>query len=353
MIVCVSHSEFYNHVIHFFMEVEGFPKDEKIKTFLMKYANKMLVKEQFDKCFQTMRELFYWTRDSSYHYMRGFHEVMLYDFLIYIASLQEKILDFEDRYFDPVGLEMITSLVKTDKEDMPEESLDLLQEYYFDVGGYEDGIFQDTDFLDIVTLCNDHTFKDDNLIKRLGINMDYYFDILPRDIRNRYKTGHCTLSGEISALVGFIKEEIEHRDLYKLFWHHKTSVGMSKMKFILDHIILFYFQKLEIDICWDILETDNSLTFIFYKKRDQDIKVMMKLIGIQNRILKEEMVNNMFSESGQFNNSFFVFLASNKEEKKCIIDFISNYIYKDHIRLYLNVTIFDYHKRSVPSKNKE
>ncbi len=353
MIVCMEHSEFYNHVIHHFMEVEGFFKEAKVKSFLKKFANKRLVKEQFGKCFKTMNELFYWTGDISYHDMEVFHEVMLYDFLMYIAGLQEKILDFEDQYFDSVGFDMITSIAKIEQEDTPEESLDSIKEYYFDVRGYENGIFLDMDFLDIVAFCNGHTFQDDHLIHRLGVNMDYYFDILPQDIRDRYKTGHCTLSGEISALVNFIKEEIEHRDLYKLFWNCKIPVHRSKMKLILDYIILFYFQKLEIDICWDILETDDSLSFVFYKKRDPDTKVMMRLIDIKNKDLGKEIIDDMFSESSKFECAFFIFLASTREEKRRIVNFISNYIYTNHVRLYLNVSIFDYHKRRSPSKNKE
>lgn len=177
MIVCMEYSEFYNHVIHHFMEVEVFFKEAKVKFFLKKFANKRLVKEQFDKCFKTMNELFYWTDDISYHDMEVFHEVMLYDFLMYIAGLQEKILDFEDQYFDSVGFDMITSIAKIEQENTPEESLDSIKEYYFDVRGYENGIFLDMDFLDIVEFCNDHTFQDDHLIHRLGVNMDYYFDI--------------------------------------------------------------------------------------------------------------------------------------------------------------------------------
>ena len=52
---------------------------------------------------------------------------------------------------------------------------------------------------------------------------------MPKDIRDKYKTGNLTLSGEIADLIDYLKEEIECRDLYKLFWNKNKSLELSQI----------------------------------------------------------------------------------------------------------------------------
>ena len=172
---------------------------------------------------------------------------------------------------------------------------------------------------------------------------------MPKDIRDKYKTGNLTLSGEIADLIDYLKEEIECRDLYKLFWNKNKSLELSQIKIILDNIILFYFQKQEIDICWYIKETKDSIKFIFNKKREEKTKVLLEIIDINKRELSKGLKDKLFDEVKNYDNAFFIFLASTINEKNKIINFISKYIYTKNIITYLNVNFFDYHKRRAVS----
>lgn len=349
MIAFQYNSELYNHIIHHFMEVEELYKETKMKSFLKRYANPLLVKEQYAKCIDTLNELFYWTEDREIHIMEAFHEVILYNFLNYMTYLQNILDDFNKKYFDKKGLDMITSLAKKEQKETPYNSLESIKELYFDISNYGDNLFFDEDFVYIEELCNYQTFKDNTLIKQLGININYYFDILPKDIRDKYKTGNLTLSGEIADLIDYLKEEIECRDLYKLFWNKNKSLELSQIKIILDNIILFYFQKQEIDICWHIKETKDSIKFIFNKKREEKTKVLLEIIDINKRELSKGLKDKLFDEVKNYDNAFFIFLASTINEKNKIINFISKYIYTKNIITYLNVNFFDYHKRRAVS----
>ena len=308
-------SELYNHIIHHFMEVEELYKETNMKSFLKRYANPLLVKEQYPKCVDTLNDLFYWTEDQQTHIMKAFHEVILYDFLNYMIYLQNNLDDFNKKYFDKKGLDMITSLAKEEQKEDPSESLDSIKELYFNINNYGDNLFFDDDFIYIEELCNDQTFNDNTLIEQLGINMDYYFDILPKDIRDKYKTGNLTLSGEIVDLIDYLKEEIECRDLYKLFWNKNKSLELSQIKVVLDNIIIFYFQRQEIDICWHIKETKDSIKFIFNKKRDENNKVLLEIIDINKRKLNEGLKGKLLDEAEKYDNAFFIFLASTVNEK--------------------------------------
>ena len=76
---------------------------------------------------------------------------------------------------------------------------------------------------------------------------------------------------------------------------------------------------------------------------------MLEIIDINKRELSKGLKDKLFDEVKNYDNAFFIFLASTINEKNKIINFISKYIYTKNIITYLNVNFFDYHKRRAVS----
>ena len=66
----------------------------------------------------------------------------------------------------------------------------------------------------------------------LGINIDYYFELLPMDIQEQYKTKHITLTSEISSMLKYIEKRIRYGNLYKLFWENNHPVKEERIQLI-------------------------------------------------------------------------------------------------------------------------
>ncbi len=61
---------------------------------------KYLYREQYSKCEKVLKELYEWTEDKFYHDMTCFHELMLSNYLDYLAESREDYEDFNNIYFD-------------------------------------------------------------------------------------------------------------------------------------------------------------------------------------------------------------------------------------------------------------
>ena len=81
-----EHLELYNYIVHIFLEKEIFDDNANIEHITDMYIGDMiegfipkyLFREQYSKCIEIFKELYYWTEDVFYHQMSAFHEVALY-----------------------------------------------------------------------------------------------------------------------------------------------------------------------------------------------------------------------------------------------------------------------------------
>ncbi len=220
------HIETYNYIIHHFLQLEIF-KDletidkmddmnigDRIENLLPKY----LFREQYQNCVKVYRQLFYWTADDFYHQMEVFHELVLYQFIDYMADLRNNIDNFDELYFDEKCHSLIRGSAEADyKEDIDNIPLQEVIEFYYDVFYYPDALFTDIDFKFIPILYNRRVSGDSSFEHYLGINIDFYFDILPLDIQKQYRTKAITLTDQISKMLQYIQERIQFGSLYKLF----------------------------------------------------------------------------------------------------------------------------------------
>lgn len=194
-----EYMKMYSCIIHNFLEIEVFDGETDVGDVIEDILPKYMYREQYRKCVKTLEDLYCWTEDSFLHQMDAMHEFVLYQFIDYMESFQADLLSFQEIYFDEACDAMI------------EEASEIACEY--------DGeLFIDLDFLTTDSLYNSRRLGDTSVEEITEINMDYYFDLLPMDIQEQYKTGHLTLTGEVSDMLGYINERISHGDLYKLFW---------------------------------------------------------------------------------------------------------------------------------------
>ena len=103
---------------------------------------------------------------------------------------------------------------------------------FFDVEYYLGTLFEDIDFLLIDSLYNNRRLGNTSIEQLAGINIDYYFDLLPLDIQDQYKTKHITLTSEVSAFLDYLDHRIQHGDLYKLFRNGDEPVKEERIQII-------------------------------------------------------------------------------------------------------------------------
>lgn len=73
---------------------------------------KYLYREQYCKCLKVFKELFQWTAHTFYHEMCALHELLLYNFVNYMADLQQDLPDFDQSYMDEKGHALIEQAIQ-------------------------------------------------------------------------------------------------------------------------------------------------------------------------------------------------------------------------------------------------
>lgn len=167
------------------------------------------------------------------------------------------------------------------------------------------------------------------LAEQLGINIDYYFDLLPLDIQEAYKTRHITLAGEVSAMLNYIADRIHHGNLYKLFWIDDHPVNESRVQLILENIIDAYFYNQDIQIVREALLGEGKVDFLLYKNNDEDEKVLIEVKMANSCKIKKGYEKQLveYLLSSKYKHAFYLIACYTDEEYSKIDKFIRNHIY--------------------------
>lgn len=369
-----EHIELYNYIVHEFLKKEIFNNNTNIEgindmdvgDMIEGLMPKYLFREQYLKCVEIFKELFYWTEDRFYHRMNAFHELSLYQFIDYMANLREEIEEFDTIYFDEKCHASIREIAELDYKEEKElsEKLSLLsikkddvtsleehQSHYYDVFYYPDVFFTDTDFKIIPLLYNNRVLGDSSIEDLMGINIDFYFDILPMDIQKQFKTGHITLTSEISAMLEYIESKVQYGNLYKLFWENGRPVKEDRIQIILDNIMDAYFYNQEIDITREASLGNGEVDFKLYRNNHEDEKILIEIKKANNPYLKKGYEKQLtdYMLSSKYKNAFYVIACFTDEEYERVMRFIKEHIYTDTIQLYINISILDLRIRKTAS----
>lgn len=205
----------------------------------------------------------------------------------YMSDLQEDNLMAKEILFDEKSHCFIEEASKTDLELFDGAILDEYKEFYYDIRNYPDSLFEDTDFLMLEAIYKDQRFEKGLLAKRLGINIDHYFDLLPMDIQAHYKTKHITLTEEVGSLLHYIQHRIHHRNLYQLFWCNDEPVNENRIQLILENIMDAYFFNQKVEITREALVGNGKVDFKLYKNSDEEEKVLIEIKRASSSYLKK------------------------------------------------------------------
>ncbi len=316
-------AEYFNKKIHDFLHVEFIDvyqenSTDRIDWFFPKY----LAREQKEKCFTTFEELFEWTGDKYWHEMTAFHEIGLYYFLEYMHDLRTDIPEFDSIYYDKEDRKDIEALwEKFDIKAMFEGSMkkvDDLAVFVHDIGMIQELCFEDTDFLMLPDLSNLHSVGDYSIEKMMGIDFDYYKEILPKDIRLQYKdkgnAKEMAFFDDIKEMLDLISQRVQYRGLHKFFWNNGRPVHESEIQRLLDSFFDLYLKG---DKYADISrETDigtGKVDFKFYKSAQEKLLIEVKLGSNDlKKGLEKQLIHYM--NATNYTTAFYLIICRSEDE---------------------------------------
>ena len=343
-----KHFELYNYIIHDFLEIEifGIEDEEVISDMAECIYPKYLYREQYNKCIKILKELYQWTNDKFYHEMTAFHEIALNGFLEYMSNIQSGCPKFKKLYFNKKLRKMIK------KAAIDDINLKDLEDMYYDINSYADNLFIDMDFLFLDLIYNNHKMGSTLIEDKLGINLDYYFEILPLDIQKQYKTKHSTLSGEISSLLDYIESRIHNGNLNQLFWVDNRPVNEERIHLILENIMDAYFHNKDIEITREALVGNGKVDFSLLKNDNEKEKILIEVKRANSSYLKKGYENQLtkYMYASNCKNAFYLIACFTDSEYNTAYKFIRENVYTDEIQMYINIAVLDLRKRKVLSK---
>lgn len=346
-----EHFKLYNKIINNFLEIEIFDCDDlgdAIECLFPKY----LFREQYKKCVNTFKELYEWTQDGFYHQMSAFHERALYGFLEYMHDVQDMFgKEFKDIFFSKEIKQLIEEVSEMIHQNDYEMSKQEIENLFYDVSNYIDILFEDTDFLLIEYLYNDRKLGSVFLEDILGTNIDYYFELLPLDIQGQYKTGHITLTSEVSSFLKYLEGKMKYGDLYKLFWNNNKPINENGIQIILNNLMDLYFYNQQIEILREVSVGTGKVDFLLYKSNSVEEKVLIEIKKANSPQLKKGYETQLvrYMQSTKYKNAFYLIACFTDEEYTKVSNFIKNHVYTDVVQLYIDIAILDCRKRKTAS----
>ena len=227
-----------------------------------------------------------------------------------------------------------------------------LEDMYYDINSYADNLFIDMDFLFLDLIYNNHKMGSTLIEDKLGINLDYYFEILPLDIQKQYKTKHITLSGELSSLLDYIENRIHNGNLNQLFWVDNRPVNEERIHLILENIMDAYFHNKDIEITREALVGNGKVDFSLLKNDNEKEKILIEVKRANSSYLKKGYENQLtkYMYASNCKNAFYLIACFTDSEYNTAYKFIRENVYTDEIQMYINIAVLDLRKRKVPSK---
>ncbi|MBS6643878.1 MAG: hypothetical protein KH366_09885 [Clostridiaceae bacterium] len=346
-----GHQELFNYIIHHFLKKEVFNEEMDLGDMVEILLPKYLYREQYHKCVKAFNELYQWTEDSFYHEMCALHELLLYNFIEYMANLQQEIPEFNQLYIDEKGHFLIDQAAQNDMAESDDLGYEDCKEIYYDIVFYPDFLFIDTDFLFIDKIYNTRKAGKTSIEDILGINIDYYFELLPQDIQEQYKTRHITLTSEVDAMLKYVEGRIQCGNLYKLFWENDNPVKEERIQLILENIMDAYFYNQAIEITREALVGNGKVDFKLYKADHEDEKVLIEIKRGSSSYLRKGYEKQLtdYMLSTNYKNAFYLIACFTDSEYERSERFIRDHVYTDTIQLYINISILDFRKRKTAS----
>lgn len=350
-----SRSIIYCKIIHNYLEGEVFGDPEiDIGDQIEFYFPKYLFREQYSKCVETFQDLYEWTADEFWHDLTAFHEVALYYFLLEMENLKEDLQgNFKKIFYDKELNKEIQKYIEEDKKDMEDDfPIDILEDSYYSPSSICDNIYEDIDFVEIAHLYNEQKANMPIIAKTLGINLDYYFEILPIDIQKQYKSKHITLTAEVGDFFHYLQQRINNGSLSELFWENENSINEKKIHVIIENLMDAYFIGKGVDISREVLIKNGQVDFKLFRNDNKDEKILIEVKKANSSYLKAGYEKQLcdYIRYSECKNAFYLIICFTDKEYQIANNFINNHVYTDTYQMYINIAILDARKISSPSK---
>jgi hypothetical protein len=292
------------------------------------------------------------------HTMTVFHEVGLYHFLDYIRDLREDMPEFDTIYYDNEEdrKDLQELCDKLNVKEMFEGSIKNahdLGEFLHDITTMQELCFEDADFDMLPMLSNHRSIGDYSLEEALGIDFDYYREILPNDIRLRLEQKYgSSLLQDVMWALEIIENLVAHRGLYKEFWTQGRPRSESEVQHLLDLYFSMHFKHDEhIDRSREVDTGNGKIDFKFYKTPTE--KVLMEVKLASSSYLEKSLTKQLvaYMESERCSEAVYLIICYSEKERtkaKKLYEKIKDYNLGDN-RIMI-VYVLDVSKRVVPSK---
>lgn len=345
----------YNKIIHKYLERELFGNPmidvgDRIENYFPKY----LYREQYQRCFEVFEDLYEWTSDFFKHELTAFYEVGLYYFLCEMNNLKNDCQGhFKTIFYDKELQQEIKNYCKEEIKELNDDfTLLELEEFYYNPSYICDDIFDDVDFLEISYLYNEQEENLPIIAETLGINLDYYFEILPRDIQRKYQSQNITLTGEVNEFFNYLQKRIDYASLNELFWELEKPVKEKRIHTILENIMHAYFLGKSVDISREVLIKNGQVDFKLFRNHQKGEKVLIEVKKASSSYLKAGYEHQLidYIKYSDCHNAFYLIICFTDNEYKKAVNFIKRNVYTDNYQMYINIKLLDVRKKVSPSK---
>lgn len=201
-------------------------------------------------------------------------------------------------------------------------------------------------------LYNEQKADFPELARTMGINLDYYFEILPMDIQKKYKSNHVTLTGEVCELFSYIQNRINNGSLAELFWENNKQINEKRIQIILENIMDAYFIGKNVDISREVLIKNGQVDFKLFRSNNKDEKILIEVKKVSSSYLKSGYEKQLleYIEYSGCRNAFYLIVCFTDRDFEVANKFIRENIYTDTFQMYINISILDARKKASPSK---
>ncbi|MFC4356213.1 hypothetical protein ACFO0S_14220 [Chryseomicrobium palamuruense] len=272
----------------------------------------LTVLERKEKCFQTIRDLYYWSRDKHIHELTPLHEYAIYHILLAHEDLHS---DSEENIYD---MKDIDEIPFRDSEEMSDGELiemDLMYADTFDF--YYENLFQDHDFKYIDLLLNRYILGDTKVFENYGIDIKLYEDLIPIDISRKYSHLFDEINGEkievadetfvsssdlsifLKSLIGHVNHALVNENLNLLLWNDdKTPKNEKSVQSLFYNTIAPFCIRKRVNVSREVNNGRGPIDFKFVYNHDYKVLMEIKLLSNTNiyKGLEAQLLQYMIQE---------------------------------------------------------
>ncbi|MEK5357877.1 hypothetical protein [Paenibacillus sp. FSL L8-0709] len=233
---------------------------------------------------QDLKTLHQYIRDRFPHKLNPFYEYLLYNVLYFVYDSSD----------DGFNLEEIISKQLTENiiGELDDETLQILRNIHtpYDV---IDIIFEDIDFLDVGELFGIYKNHPEVVTRFLNVDLDYYEELMPHDIRAEYKSIKDNLNDHSSdkvekninnefkevvvGMVNHFKYAVEHQKGFELLNTSKGGVNEKKVQRLFQIIAKLFFKDSDILVNSEVDLGRGCVDFYFSIGKNKRALIELKL----------------------------------------------------------------------------